>query len=70
MDKDDLDRISGVVVNAAINVHRKLGPGLLERVYETILAGILKREGFNIDRSGRSTLISTEFISRLHFGLI
>ena len=50
MDEDDLDRISGVVVNAAINVHRKLGPGLLESVYETILAGILKREGFKIDR--------------------
>ena len=50
MDEDDLDRISGVVVNAAINVHRKLGPGLLESVYETILAGILTREGFKIDR--------------------
>ena len=50
MDKDDLDRISGVVVNAAINVHRKLGPGLLESVYETILAGILTREGSKIDR--------------------
>ena len=50
MDEDDLDRISGVVVNAAINVHSKLGPGLLESVYETILAGILTREGFKIDR--------------------
>ena len=50
MDEDDLDRISGVVVNAAINVHRKLGPGLLESVYETILAGILTREGSKIDR--------------------
>ena len=50
MDEDDLDRISGVVVNAAINVHRKLGLGLLESVYETIVAGILTREGFKIDR--------------------
>ena len=50
MDEVDVDRISGAVVNAAINVHRQLGPGLLESVYETILAGILAREGFKIDR--------------------
>jgi PD-(D/E)XK nuclease superfamily len=37
----DIDRITGDVLDAAIQLHRELGPGLLESVYETVLAGQL-----------------------------
>ena len=50
MKEDDIDRISGAVVDAAIRVHKELGPGLLESVYETILTGVLARAGFKVDR--------------------
>jgi GxxExxY protein len=36
------------VVDAAIEVHRLLGPGLLESVYETALAHELKLRGFSV----------------------
>lgn len=45
-----IDDLSGEVVDAAIHIHRELGPGLLESVYETVLAGSLIRSGFKVDR--------------------
>ena len=46
----NLDDITGAIVNAAIRVHKELGPGLLETVYEVVLARILAREGFFVER--------------------
>ena len=38
------NEIAKIVVDAAIKVHRALGPGLLESVYEIVLAhGLAKR---------------------------
>lgn len=46
----DIDVISGKAVDLAIRLHRQLGPGLLESVYETVLAGRLEVEGFSTER--------------------
>ena len=46
----DIDQISGDVLNAAIQLHRELGPGLLESVYETVLAAQLCRMGYPVAR--------------------
>ncbi len=46
----DIDQISADVVDASIRIHRELGPGLLESVYETVLAGSLVRRGYSVDR--------------------
>ena len=40
------NEIGAIVVDAAIKVHRALGPGLLESVYEAILAHELQQRGF------------------------
>lgn len=45
-----IDEISGDVVGEAIHIHRELGPGLLESVYETVLAGSLARRGYVVAR--------------------
>jgi len=45
-----LDRISGDVLDVSIRLHRELGPGLLESVYETVLAGKLIGLGYSVDR--------------------
>jgi len=44
------DEISGDVLDTAISIHRKLGPGLLESVYETVLAAKLEQLGYRVDR--------------------
>jgi len=44
------NEISGIILDAAITVHRKLGPGLLESVYERVLEYELKRRGLIVER--------------------
>jgi len=47
---NQLNRISGDVLDLSIRLHRELGPGLLESVYETVLAGKLIELGYSVDR--------------------
>jgi GxxExxY protein len=44
------NQIGTVIVEAAIEVHRRLGPGLLETVYETVLAHELTARGLSVQR--------------------
>lgn len=44
------DRIGKEVVNAAFHVHKELGPGLLEKVYEICFCHVLSSKGFHIKR--------------------
>ena len=46
----DIDEISGDVVDVALRIHRELGAGLLESVYEMILAAKLQQKGYNVER--------------------
>ena len=48
-----LDDITGAVVDAALKLHIDLGPGLLETVYEAVLARVLQRRGFNVAAENR-----------------
>ena len=44
------NEIGTMVIEAAIAVHRELGPGLLETVYEVILAREIADRGLNVER--------------------
>jgi iron complex transport system substrate-binding protein len=46
----ELDEITGSVVDSAMKVHKELGPGLLESVYEVVLARLLSKQGFEVER--------------------
>ncbi|MGB0371513.1 MAG: GxxExxY protein [Opitutales bacterium] len=46
----DENTIGKEVVDAAIKTHQSLGPGLLESVYEVVLARELQRRGMTIER--------------------
>jgi GxxExxY protein len=45
-----IDDISAIVVDECIAIHRELGPGLFESVYETVLAGRLEARGLKVAR--------------------
>ena len=44
------NEIAKAVVDAAFKVHTKLGPGLLESVYEVVLAHELRERGLKVVR--------------------
>jgi GxxExxY protein len=44
------NEIASEVVDSAYRIHKLLGPGLLESVYETILAAELEERGLHITR--------------------
>ncbi len=44
-----LNSISDKIIGAAIEVHKELGPGLLESVYEVCLYQELKKQGVSVD---------------------
>jgi len=46
----ELDDITGAVVDSAMKIHMELGPGLLESVYEAVLARALERRGLQVER--------------------
>ena len=46
----EVDEITGAVVDAAVKLHMDLGPGLLESVYEVVLARALERRGLAVER--------------------
>ncbi|PRY87927.1 GxxExxY protein [Mongoliibacter ruber] len=54
MEYDDLsfeeEGIGKVIVNASFKIHRSIGPGLLEKVYEVCLAHELRKAGLDVKR--------------------
>ncbi|MEA3280164.1 MAG: GxxExxY protein, partial [Thermodesulfobacteriota bacterium] len=44
------NEIAKIIVDTAFHVHKSLGPGLLESVYEVILAHELKKRGLMVKR--------------------
>jgi GxxExxY protein len=48
-----LDEITGAIVDESVKLHQRIGPGLLESVYEALLAKALRRRGFQVERQKR-----------------
>jgi len=52
-----LNELTYKIIGAAIEVHKELGPGLLESIYEKCLAQVLKEEGFDLALQQRVPLV-------------
>ncbi|MDQ8755099.1 GxxExxY protein [Sphingosinicella sp. LHD-64] len=46
----DVERIASLAVDCGFRIHERLGPGLLESVYEAVLAQGLARHGLSVER--------------------
>ena len=46
----EIDKLSAAVIEEAIGIHREIGPGLFESVYEAVLAGRLEARGLLVER--------------------
>ena len=47
---EEINRLTEIIIGAAIEVHRNLGPGLLESAYEACLEFELKKRGLRVER--------------------
>ena len=45
-----IDELTSVVLEEAIAIHKEFGHGLFESVYESVLAGRLRRRGLTVER--------------------
>jgi iron complex transport system substrate-binding protein len=45
-----IDEITGAIIDASMQIHKDVGPGLYESVYETILERSLQKRGFKVER--------------------
>ncbi len=50
MSSEELNKLTSAILDAAIEVHRELGPGLLESIYEDCLAEELHLRGLGVER--------------------
>ncbi len=50
MERERLNRITESIIGAPIDVHRSLGPGLLESAYEACLAFELAQRGLQVEQ--------------------
>ena len=48
MTEHELNELTGSIIGVAIDVHRELGPGLLERVYQRCLKIALEEAGYTV----------------------
>ena len=46
----DLDEVTEAIIQESLNIHKALGPGLMEAVYEIVLARALQRRGLRVQR--------------------
>jgi GxxExxY protein len=59
-DREQLNKITEVVIGAAIQVHRTLGPGLLESAYESCLAYEIRKRGLAVEQQKPVPLVYEE----------
>ena len=56
----DLNALTEAIIGAAIEVHQRLGPGLLETAYRKCLAYELRKRGFEVVEEQPVTVVYDE----------
>ena len=54
---EEYNQLSHDIIGAALEVHKHLGPGLLESVYEECLEAELKQRGYTVKRQVKRPII-------------
>ena len=52
MDKESYNKLSSIILDSALAVHREMGPGLLESIYQHCMVRELRLRGIKISDNG------------------
>ncbi|RYY39273.1 MAG: GxxExxY protein [Chitinophagaceae bacterium] len=61
------NEIATIIVDVAIQIHKQYGPGLLERVYEEIMAYELRKRGLFVEQQKMISLRHAELVLKHSF---
>jgi GxxExxY protein len=70
---DEKDPLTQLVIGAAIEVHREMGPGLLESVYQVCMECELRSRGIEFERLAplpivyKGTVVGDDLVMDLYF---
>ena len=53
----DIEELALIVVDESVAIHKQIGPGLFENVYEAVLAGRLEARGLSVARQHPVSLV-------------
>jgi GxxExxY protein len=56
----EINEITGIIIEESIKIHKDIGPGLMEKVYEELLAYRLKKRGLDVKRQQKIELVYEE----------
>ncbi|MFY7839779.1 MAG: GxxExxY protein [Lacibacter sp.] len=56
----EINEITGIIIEESIRIHKDMGPGLMEKVYEELLAYRLKKRGLDVKRQQKIELLYEE----------
>ncbi len=59
---EEEEKIGKAIVNAAYTVHKELGPGLLEKVYEICFCHVLTKNGYQVRRQLNIPIIFDDLV--------
>ena len=68
-DRGELNELSRQIIGAAIDVHRNLGPGLLETAYEACLEYELSQRGMVVERQKQLPIVYKKVVVDAAFRL-
>ncbi len=63
----EINKVTSIIIEEAINIHRELGPGLLESVYEEILYYCLIKRGLEVARQSPIPVFYQEVKMKIGF---
>jgi GxxExxY protein len=56
----EINEITSIIIEESIRIHKDIGPGLMEKVYEELLAYRLKKRGLDVKRQQKIELVYEE----------
>lgn len=67
MTRIEINKLSNIIIGVALNVHKNIGPGFAEKIYQKILETECKKAGLKVEREKKISVEWDEKVVGYHF---